>query len=389
MSSQEDHRKIYIPPYFRGDPHAEQYFSRIAGWAAQHHPFYRRLYTNPEQTIPLLTRANIQQHQEEFLNGHKATGRTSGSTGEPVAIAWDQKRASMEKLDGVEYLKHLGGSMPTVRILSLASHRAAPDLLEITTPTEQQIEFMVQQYLARGAVALTTYPSNVELLCEHILTNNLDFSFVQRVGCMSELFEKHHEQLIHEAFPNAAIWTSYSCSETGIVALRCPYNPRYYHIMSHKIGVEVLDDEGLPCTDGQHGKVVLTDYMNIQSPIIRYDIGDRAAPGHCDCGRIKRPALQGIEGKVHGTFLLGDGRRVLFVDLTARLKNLPMVARFQLIQESLNFVLRENASVGELPSLVQDILSSEVGPAALVTCVEKSKISRSAAGKMQVTFSRV
>ena len=164
--------------------------------------------------------------------------------------------------------------------------------------------------------------------------------------------------------------------------------------MSHKIGVEVLDDEGLPCVEGQQGKLVLTDYMNIQSPIIRYDVGDRAAPGRCDCGRIKRPALQTIEGKVTGTFLLGDGRRVLFNSLKAELRDLPMVARFQIVQETLNdftfnYVLREHASAVELPSQVQKILCSQVGPGARVTCVEKSEISRSAAGKAQATLSRV
>lgn len=394
MSTQGENRKIYIPTSFRGDSHAEHHFSRIVEWAVAHHPFYQRLYTNPRQAIPLLVRAEIQQHQQEFLDGHKVSGQTSGSTGEPISIAWDQNRSLLEKLDGNEYLKHLGGDLPTTRILSQAANRTAIDLLEVTTPTERQIEFLVEQYLNRGAVAITTYPSNLELLCEYILTNKLDFSFVQRVGCMSEPFEEHHEQLIHQVFPNASIWTSYSCTELGIVALRCPYNPRYYHIMSHKIGVEVLDDDGLPCAHEQQGELVLTDYMNRQSPFIRYDIGDRAAMGHCDCGRIKRPALQDISGKEIGTFLLGDGRRVLFSELKAQLKGLSMIAQFQLVQEALDdftlyFVLRKDTSIGELQSLAQGILRSQVGPGARITCVEKSEIPRTAGGKMQITLSRV
>lgn len=394
MSPQQDHRQIHIPSDFRGDSYAEQRFAGIAAWATEQHPFYQRLYTDPEHTIPFLTRAEIQRHEKEFLNGHTITGRTSGSSGEPVSVAWNQKRVLMEKRDSHEYLQHLGGKLPTARIISLAAHKPAPNVLEVTTPTEQQIEFLIQHYLSKGAVALTTYPSNIELLCHHILVNKLDFSFIQRVGCMSELYEEHHERLINEAFPNASIWTSYSCVELGIVALRCPYNPRYHHIMSHKIGVEVLDDEGLACADGQQGKLVLTDYMNTQSPFIRYDIGDRAARAHCDCGRIKMPALQDITGKVTGTYLLADGRRVLFNKLKVAFRSLPMLAQFQLVQEAVDdftlyFLLRDNSAAGDLQSLAQDIVSAQVGPAARINCVEKNQSLRTAAGKLQSTFSRV
>jgi phenylacetate-CoA ligase len=394
VSPEAVHAHIHIPAYFRNDSYAERCFSRIAAWAAEQHPFYQRLYTNPERSIPLLTRTEIQRHEKEFLNGHTVTGRTSGSTGEPVSVAWNEKRAQIEKRDSYAYLKHLGGELPTARILSVSAHRPAPNIFEITKPTEQQIEFIIQQHLSKGAVALTTYPSNIELLCHHILVNKLDFSFIQRVGCMSELFEEHHEQLIKKAFPRASIWTSYSCVEMGIVALRCPYNPRYHHIMSHKIGVEVLDDEGLACADGQQGKLVLTDYMNTQSPYIRYDIGDRAARAHCDCGRINMPALQDIVGKVTGTYLLADGRRVLFNNLKVAFRSLPMLAQFQLVQEAVDdftlyFILRDKASAGGLQSLAQDIVSAQVGPAARINCVAKNESLRTAAGKLQATFSRV
>ncbi len=71
-----------------------------------------------------------------------------------------------------------------------------------------------------------------------------------------------------------------------------------------------------------------------------------------------------------------------------------MIAQFQLVQEALDeftlyFVLRKEASQGELDALARDILRSHVGPNAHVTCVEKTEIPRTAGGKMQVTLSRV
>jgi hypothetical protein len=87
-------------------------------------------------------------------------------------------------------------------------------------------------------------------------------------------------------------------------------------------------------------------------------------------------------------------RRVLFTGLKVAFRSLPTLAQFQLIQEAVDdftvyFVLRDKASAGDLPSLAQNIISTQVGAGARINCVEKNESLRTAAGKLQQTFSRV
>lgn len=109
-----------------------------------------------------------------------------------------------------------------------------------------------------------TYPSNALLLCRYILDQKLDFSWVRRLGCMSESYDDYHDQ---------------------------------------------------PCEPGQLGRVVITDYINCCTPFIRYDISYLAEPARCDCGKIDLPALTNIVGNVRGTLKHRDGRIVMFTDL--------------------------------------------------------------------------
>src|SRR5207248_6081560 len=109
-----------------------------------------------------------------------------------------------------------------------------------------------------GGVAIITYPTNAEALCKRILERGLDMTFIRRFGCYAEALEPHQKGLIRKAFPNARIWTTYSSMEFGLIATMCPYEPDFYHISADRIGLEVLDADGMPCSDGEVGRIVLT-----------------------------------------------------------------------------------------------------------------------------------
>jgi phenylacetate-CoA ligase len=93
----------------------------------------------------------------------------------------------------------------------------------------------------------------------------------------------------------AEIHDTYASQETGCLAIQCP-DTNTYHVQSEAIIVEVLDDEGRPCKEGEIGRVVATPLFNLASPLIRYEIGDVAeAGGMCECGR-SLPMLKRIAG---------------------------------------------------------------------------------------------
>lgn len=125
----------------------------------------------------------------------------------------------------------------------------------------------------------------------------------------------------------------YSSQEVGNIALQCPEGEGY-HVMAESVLVEVLDDQGAPCSDGQVGRVVISDLHNFATPLIRYDIGDMAEPGgRCACGR-GLPTLRRILGRERNLLLLPDGSRHWPLVGFARFREVAPIQQYQMVQHS-------------------------------------------------------
>ena len=96
----------------------------------------------------------------------------------------------------------------------------------------------------------------------------------------------------------------------------------------------MVDEQNRPCGPGASGRVLLTTLHNYAAPLIRYDIGDRAAlapDSPCGCGR-GLPLLTRVSGKERPPLLLSDGGRKDSHALGGALNNLDGVYQFQLVQ---------------------------------------------------------
>ncbi len=331
---------ITCPESFLSDSYAQQRFTEISQWAKKNHPYYQRSLADSEQ-VPILTREVILDNNEILLNGHRVTGKTSGSTGVPVQISWTQQRNELEGKVTNKFVGWLGGRRNVTKIIHLGDDDQGDQYLDVNSAVDVQLEHLLKRYREEGADAITTYPTNAERLCLAILERDLDMSFIQRVGCYAEVFEPNHERLIQQAFPNAQIWTTYSSTEFGMIAARCPHNPKFHHVFSGKLGVEVLNEDDNPCAKDELGRLVITDYFNTNMPLIRYEIGDLAAWGECDCGKIPLPAFSQVVGKVRGALVHRNGERVPFTNLSVALREIEGMRQYQVIQHELErFELR-------------------------------------------------
>lgn len=376
-----------IPLSFRDKPYARQHFARIVEWARDHHPFYQARFNDKLPDIPILTRSEILEHNDLLLYGYAESGRTSGSTGIPVRISWSKARANQERKDTAEFVSWLGGPLPRTRIIYAPDDKNS-DFLDINTAIDKQIRHIQQRNITAGAVAITTYPTNAVQLSSAILEAGVDMRFIQRVGCFSEVFESHQEALIQQAFPNAKIWSTYSATEFGMIAARCPHEPEFHHVMAHKLGVEVLDEANQPCADGEIGRLVITDYMNRQSSLIRYEIGDLAAREQCPCGKIKLPSLGKIIGKIRGVLKHRDGRYVMFTDLSVALRDIPGMHQYQVIQKSLeHFVLRyAGDEFDDLATTVNECFRQHFGYLPTIELQQENVIERGTNGKFYASI---
>lgn len=385
---------IHVPESYQDRPYARARFVEIAQWALSRHPFYQKHVPDPTGPFPVLSRALLQADNELFLNGHPETARTSGSTSTPVRVSWAPRRSQFELADTRLMLNWLGGALPSLRIVSTWVHAPDERTIDVVTPLPEQIAFIRRRFAADGTCSLITYPSNLELLSQYIIENRLDLSFIRRVTCLSEVYEPEHDELIKAAFPNAAANVTYSSVEAGLIAARCPHRPDNYHIMAHKLGVEFLTDDGRPCQHGELGRVVVTDFENRRSTLIRYAQGDLAAPVRCDCGKIPLPAMTQIAGKVQGVFRTRDGRQIIFTHFSPMFRDSPEIGQYQVFQDavdrfSVRCVPRVGADLANFKERVRQRFEQAFGPDLHIDYEVLADIPRAASGKFHVAVCRI
>lgn len=373
-----------IPQSFIGRPYAEKHFSQIVEHAFKHNPFYRHFYAS-SATIPLLTREILQKHNDELLNGNPVTGKTSGSTSVPVRTHWSPARGEMDVRDSQSYAEWFGGRLKHAKIIALSAHHATPNTFEVASPVIEQLQFLRDQ-IAQGVRSLISYPTNLEQLAKYLLERNQPISELQRIICMSELFESSQEAFIKRAFPNAEIGSTYSSTEVGMTAGRCPHNPENYHIMAHKLGVEFLNEQGQPCQNDEVGQIVITDYFNRKMPMIRYAIGDLAAPTSCSCGKIPLPALTKLLGKSRGLLKHINGGHVFSTELSPTIRDTSGIRQYQVQQKALDqFLVRviaqENADKHAIEASITAVFHKHFGVESIVRFDWCEEIPRLPGGK--------
>ena len=149
----------------------------------------------------------------------------------------------------------------------------------------------------------------------------------------------------------------YSMNETGPIAAR-GRDADGWELLSHRLYVEILDDEGAPCPPGTRGEVVVSGGFNPYLPLLRYRTGDHAA---LDLSRAGQAVLRDLEGRSPVVFRATDGRRVNNIDVTAALKPLalPQFALHQAADGALRLRVRGPADEAALRAALAGVFGAE------------------------------
>lgn len=362
-------------------------FQKIVGYARRTNSFYRRWI--PERgPVPVVTRKQFQEFNDEILNGRPHNTCTSGSSGTPVRLILSPERRALNRRAAELHVRHLGGAMQQIAFI-YPHGKTGKAIVNVHTPIPEQLELLKSHHVERGVAAMITYPSNAVMLSQEVLERGLDYSFLQRIGLMAESIDPGQIDLIQRAFPKARVWSNYSSMEFGLIGIQCPYEPRFHHATTGKLGIEILDEKGRACESGQVGRVVITDYYNIETPFIRYELGDLAAFASCPCGKIGLPALQNIIGKVLGCLLHRDGRRTAFIDLSNALRDMPGMRQFQVIQEEVERFRVRLSATKDLDEKILAAFEKEFGYMPKVEFERMDVIPREPSGKFLHSICKV
>lgn len=283
--------------------------------------------------IPVLTREDIQNAKDDLFaqktprdHGKVITTSSSGSTGRPISIRmtalagtffsaltlryhnWHRrdfmaKTCAIKRLtDAQKAEAEKGGALPWVPAYASGPMRQ----MDSNKTPEEHLKWLIDE----RPEYLLIYPNILTALLELCRENGTRPEGLRHVTTFGEVVEPGLRQLCREAW-NVPIVDSYSSMECGLIAIQCPQN-EHYHVQSENVIVEILKEDGTPCSPGETGRVIITDLHNFATPLIRYEIGDYAtAGGKCSCGR-GLPILSHIQGRARDMLTRPDGSRVWF-----------------------------------------------------------------------------
>lgn len=316
---------------------------RIARHAYDNVPFYRDrlagLFAGGDEAdlarwneIPILTRTEAMAHVAEMrppslpgMFGTPVETRTSGSTGVPLPIAFDQLTLVAANAALTRLARWWGAdvSRPLASIRlhatepppypegrhhkgwSYACRESESHEFDIKRPVEQQIEWLLRQ----RAPYWRTSASNSSAIAYAVTPAQAKALGVELIFAITETVFPRTREIVRERL-GARIAAIYSCEEIGYIATQCPVAP-VYHVVAENAWVEILREDGAPAAPGEIGQVVITGFYNYAMPFIRYAIGDvaTAGPDTCACGR-SLPVIAQVEGRSRYAFVFKDGTRI-------------------------------------------------------------------------------
>jgi phenylacetate-CoA ligase len=238
---------------------------------------------------------------------------------------------------------------------------------------------------------LLGYPSSLYSLARFGAELGITPPHLQVILTNSEQLYPYQRQLLQDYF-QCRVVNTYGMVEIVSAASECPHG--VMHLWPDVGFTEVLgEDLREQVGAGETGRLVGTGLLNVDMPLIRYQIGDRGAlkpkAETCACNR-PLPALGEIEGRIDDVILTPDGRRVGRLGPVFR-GPLP-IFESQVIQESLDTLrVLIVPSAGFSPDTREIIFSrlrDRVGEMQM-TLETVESIPRSVNGKYRLIVSRL
>jgi len=300
-------------------------------------PFYKRRFRElgiaPEeiQTIkdlhrlPILTKEEVQEHyielvSEEVPKQQQIITHTSGTTGsglrfattlraiqEQWAIWWRYRR--WHGLQPGTWCAYFGGrsvvplsqvrppfwryNYPGRQILFSAYHMSPANLAAY-----------VDELRRRRPPWLHGYPSLLALLAAYILESGTDLGYeIRWVTVGAENLLPQQSDLIERAF-GVRPMQHYGMAEAVANISECEYGA--LHVDEDFAAVEFISN-----LDGPGYKIIGTNFTNLATPLLRYDVQDLVtlANDACPCGRPGR-VVASVDGRLEDYIILRNGARL-------------------------------------------------------------------------------
>ena len=391
--------------------------------AGAHVPYYRDLFRkvgfdparvrSPEdlQALPFLTRS-LARANETQLKADDAVGlarfNTGGSSGEPLIFHIGRERVSHDVAAKWRATRWWGVDIgdPEIvvwgspielgaqdRVRAWRDRLMRTELLPAFEMSTAKLDAFVDRIRARRPRMLFGYPSALAHVARHASRKGVrmdDLGIVVAFVTAERLYDDQRDD-IARVF-GCRVANGYGGRDAGFVAHECPAGG--LHVTAEDIVVEVVDGEGRPQPAGVAGEIVVTHLATRDYPFVRYRTGDVGvlADGKCVCGR-GLPMLREVQGRSTDFVVARDGTVMHGLSLVYVLRDLPGIAAFKVIQDSLERttvqVVRGEAFDDDHPRRIREGLQRRLGEGVEVRVELVDAIPPEASGKHRYVVSRL
>lgn len=387
----------------------------LIAYAKKHSSYYKEILRDINDVkdfpkIPFLTKQLLIKEFDNICTP-KAKGAslktTGGSTGEPVKIyknsdALARERAATwrsyqwakvgigDKQARFWGIPHHTKNALKAKIIDFISNRKRVSAFNLTT---ESLNEYYQTMVKFNPSYLYGYVSVIRRFSEHIREYNLPkIESVKSIITTSEVLTESDRKLIEDVW-KIKVFNEYGCGEVGSIAHECEHGNM--HIVADNMLIEIIGEHGHPA---ETGEVVVTDFFNYATPMIRYRIGDFATLSQtpCPCGRTL-PVLKGIHGRAYDIIKTPGGKSVHPEALIYIFEELQQqhhaFKQFQIIQREVDkldvFIIPNKNWSSEMESLITNGIHNKIDASFQLNFVKTQEISREKSGKMRVVKSEL
>lgn len=391
--------------------------------AQNHVPYYRQLFSSLNfdagtiaslddlQRLPFLTKAIIRQNQEQLkANNAERLARfnTGGSSGEPLIFFIGNERVSHDvaaKWRATRWWDVDIGDPEIVvwgspieltsqdRVRQIRDRLLRTRLLPAFEMNEANLDGFVDTIQATRPAMLFGYPSSLSLIARHAekCGKKMNDLGIKVAFVTSERLYDHQRDDITRIF-GCPVANGYGGRDAGFIAHQCPQGGM--HLTAEDIIVEIVDKDGVPVPKGQAGEVIITHLATGEFPFIRYRTGDVAvlSTKTCSCGR-GLPMLEEIQGRTTDFVVAADGTIIHGLAVVYPIRDIPGIASFKVVQETLQRVVVQivpgDNCGSEVEKLISTGIKARLGQSVNVEVIRVTEILREKSGKYRYVQSQV
>ena len=363
--------------------------NRIYQFHQEHSKWYQDFSNNISidnwENIPIVKKEDLQEYNKfnnrlgvDRLNDYVAS--TSGSSGHPFkfrknkeshSLAWAKAGISYSQL-GIEmghkearFIGHLRGAGAYrkkiyEKIKNLILNRHTFNIFDLSDNNM----LVIYKYIEEGSFDyIYGYTEFLLSFSRFIIISGspvLSEICPQLKGCIvtAEMCTEADRKVLERGF-GVSVFREYGASEVSIIAIE-DKNLDWW-VSADRLWVEIVNDEYEPVSEGESGKIVITDLYNRAFPFIRYEIGD--------IGAVKKSVnypflkLSKLSGRISDTIVLPSGKKApgltfYYISRSILEKGINL-KQFRIIQRRVDLFIFQIVTISNINSEIKTTMQKE------------------------------